>query len=72
METLVVLLSITVILLSIVVLALLTVSILVVIKINRIAKRVDTVTNNLASASDWLSPVKVFAGAVSAFQSFKK
>lgn len=72
METLVVLLSIAVILLSVVIVALLAAVTMVVVKMNKIAKSVDDITSNFASASAWLSPAKIFAEAISAFKQFRK
>lgn len=62
-ETVIVLLSVIVGLLSVVILALLAAVIALLIKLRQVAKRVDLVTSNLAMATEWLSPRKVF-GAI--------
>ncbi len=59
MNVLVTLLTITVILLSIVIIALLAAETVVLLKVNREVKSLDAITHNLASATDWLSPLKV-------------
>lgn len=61
MQTVIILLSVLVGLLSLVVLVLLGVVIALLLKVRRIAKKVDAVTTNLARASEWLSPSKVFS-----------
>ena len=58
------LLTITVILLSVVIIALLTAVTLVLIKIKRIAKTVDEITQNVAAATEWFSPMGFFSHLV--------
>lgn len=60
MQTAIILLSVLVGLLSVVIVALMAVVIALLIKIRNIAKTVDTVTANMARATEWLSPTKVF------------
>lgn len=67
-ETLIVLLTIAVILLSIVIVSLLTITILVLVKLRKIAQNIDRISNNVASASDWLSPAKLFGELARAFR----
>jgi hypothetical protein len=54
------LLTITVVLLSLVIVALLAIATVVLVKINRVLRSIEAITQNIASASDWLSPVKMF------------
>lgn len=61
MQTAIILLSIIVGLLSVVIVALLGVAIALLLKLRQIAKRVDTITTNVARASEWFSPTKVFS-----------
>ena len=70
--TIVTLLTIAVILLSLVIIALLAAVTIVIVKVNHIAKSVDQITGNLASATDWLSPVKVFSEVTKAIQHIRK
>lgn len=60
MQTVIVLLSIIVTILSVMVIALLGVMIALLIKTRRIIQRVDDVTANIAKATEWLSPTKMF------------
>jgi len=60
MQTVIILLSVIVGLLSVVILALLAAVIALLVKLRQVARRVDTVTANLAMATEWLSPKKVF------------
>ena len=60
-QTIIVLLTIIAALLSIVILVLLGTIISLLIRINAIMKKVDKITMNVASATDWLSPTKVFS-----------
>ncbi len=60
MQTVIVLLSIIVTILSIMVVVLLALAIVLLVKIRKIASTVDTVTTNIARATEWLSPAKVF------------
>ena len=60
MQTIIILLSVIVGLLSIVILALLGLIIGLLVKLGAIMKRIDTITTNVASATEWFSPIKVF------------
>lgn len=68
MNVLVTLLTVAVVLLSIVIVALLAVMTIVLVKVHRIVKTLDAITQNVASATDWLSPVKVFNQIVRLFR----
>ena len=68
METLVTLLTIAVILLSVVIVALLAAVTMVLVKVSRLVKDIQATTANLASASEWLSPVKVISTIASIFR----
>ncbi len=67
MQTVVILLSIIVGLLSLVILALLGVMIALLVKLRKVAKRVDEAAANVVKVTEWLSPAKVFAGISSLF-----
>ncbi|MDO4713024.1 MAG: hypothetical protein Q4B05_03950 [Candidatus Saccharibacteria bacterium] len=60
MHTVVILLSVLVGLLSILSLIMMGVIIALLVKVRRIAHKVDTITGNIARATEWLSPAKVF------------
>jgi hypothetical protein len=59
-QIIITLLTITVILLSVVIVALLVLAIVVLVKLKQLAKRADKVTNNLAAATEWMVPAKLF------------
>jgi hypothetical protein len=67
-NTIVVLLTVTVILLSVVIIAMLAALTIVLIKLNHLAKRVNATADHLATATEWLSPVKVFGYASRMFR----
>jgi len=67
-STIIVLLTVTVILLSLVIVALLAVITVLVIRINKIAKNIESVSNHIAEATEWLSPVKVVSTIVDVFR----
>lgn len=67
-QTLTILLSIIVGLLSVVIIALLILIIGVMMKVRAIAQKIDNITTNVASASEWLSPIKVFGAIASMFR----
>ena len=67
-QTIIVLLTIIAALLSIVILVLLGTIISLLIRINAIMKKVDKITMNAASATDWLSPAKVFSEITKLFR----
>jgi len=66
------LLTINVIVLSVVILALLIIIIVLMVRLNRIASTMQQVTQNVASATEWLSPTKLFSYVAAFFQSLKK
>ena len=67
-STIIVLLTITVIILSIVIVALLATVTVLLFRLNRIAKSIEAVSNNLAEATEWLSPVKLFSTIFDVFR----
>lgn len=71
MNLVITLLTISVILLSVVIIALLAAVTLVIIKVNHIAKSVDQITSNIASATAWANPVKLFTEVFTAFRKNK-
>ena len=60
-DTVIILLTITVILLSVVIITMLTVATILLIKVRKIASNMQQISTNVAEASNWLSPFKVFA-----------
>lgn len=70
-QTVIVLLSIIVGILSFVVVVLLTLVIILLVKANRVVKRVDAITTNVARATEWLSPTKVFSEISNLFRKNK-
>lgn len=66
------LLTINLIVLSIVIVAMIIVTIVLVVKLNKVAKNVQQTTSNVASVTEWLSPVKVFGEFFKALNAFKK
>lgn len=67
MQTAIILLSIIVGILSFVILVLLGLLIALLVKVNRITKRIDSITINIAKATEWFSPTKVFNGIANLF-----
>lgn len=67
-QTIITLLTIAVVLLSVMMIAVLTATVLVVLKIRRIAEQASRFTDNLASASEWLVPAKVMSEVVKLFR----
>lgn len=68
LNTIVVLLTVTVILLSVVIIAMLAALTIVLIKLNHLAKTVNATADHLANATEWLSPAKVFTYASKLFR----
>lgn len=62
------LLTITVVILSVVIVAMLTVATLVLIKVQRIIRSIDAITQNLSAATEWLSPVSVVSNLAKLFR----
>ena len=71
-STAIALLTVNVIVLSIVIVLLLVVTIVLIVKLNKVAKNVQQTTSNVASISEWFSPVKVFSELAKVITSFKK
>ncbi len=67
-STIIVLLTITVIILSLVIVALLTVVTLLLLRLNKIAKNLESVSSNVAQATEWLTPTKVIGTVMSVFK----
>ncbi|NLA43057.1 hypothetical protein GX865_02785 [Candidatus Saccharibacteria bacterium] len=67
-EIAIILLTVIVVMLSVIILILLALIIAVLAKMRRLADKAEAVTNNLVSATAWLSPTTVFSAAVRAFR----
>ena len=72
MQTVIILMTVVIIIHSVMIVALFGIMIALLVKIKKIAGQVETTTKNLAHATEWLSPVKVFNSAFSAFKRFRK
>lgn len=68
MQVVIILLSIIVTMLSVMVLVLIGAMIALFIKFRKIVQRVDTITTNVVSATEWLSPTKVFSEVAHLFR----
>lgn len=68
MQTVIILLSVITGLLSLMTLALLGALIALLVKLRQLAARVDAVTTNIAKATEWLSPTKVFREVAQLFK----
>ncbi len=66
-STIIVLLTITVIMLSIVIVALLVTITILVARVNHIAKNIETVSANVAHATEWINPVNVVSAIAGFF-----
>jgi hypothetical protein len=62
------LLTATVVILSVVIVAMLTVMIIVLVKVQRIAKSINEITQHVASATEWLSPVTLISHVAKLFR----
>lgn len=62
------LLTICVVLLSVVILGLLITVIALLVQLRRVAQRVDHITTNVAAATDWLVPSKIFSEVARLFR----
>lgn len=71
-STAITLLTINLIVLSAVIILMIIGIIVLVIKLNKIAHNVQETTSHIASATEWLSPVKVFSEIAKVITSFKK
>ena len=67
-STIIVLLTITVIILAVVIAALLAAVTFLLVRMNKIAKNIEAVSNNIAEATEWLSPVKLISTIVGAIK----
>ncbi len=72
MATVIALLSANLIVLSVVIIALIVVTIVLVIKMNKIVRNIQDTTAHVASATEWLSPVKVFSELATAIRAIRK
>ena len=70
--TVITLLTINLIVLSVVIITIIVAAIILVVKMNKIASNIQETTKHVASATEWLSPVKVFTEIFNAFRSVKK
>jgi hypothetical protein len=70
--TIITLLTINLVVLSVVIITLIIVAIVLVVKLNKIASNVQQTTANVASITDWFSPVKIFKEIAAAINSMKK
>lgn len=70
-ELAIVLLTVLVTILTIVLIALIILVALVLNKVNKVIEDTRHITDNLSSATAWLSPTTVFSAAVRAFRSNK-
>ncbi len=59
MQTVIILLTVIVGILSIMVIILMSLIIVLLVKLRKIAQKVDYVTTNIAKATEWLSPMKI-------------
>ena len=71
-STAITLLTVNLIVLSVVIVLLLVVAIILIVKLNKIAGNIQQTTSNVASITDWFSPVKLFGEIANAIKSFKK
>jgi len=67
-STIIVLLTITVIILALVIVALLATVTVLILRINRIVKNIESVSNHIAEATEWFSPVKIVSTVIGAFR----
>jgi outer membrane murein-binding lipoprotein Lpp len=71
-STAIMLLTINVIVLTVVILTVLIVAIVLIVKLNKVASNVQQTTSNVASLTEWFSPVKVFGEIAKAINSIRK
>lgn len=67
-EVAIILLTVIVVMLSVIIVILLSLIVAVLMKVRRLAERAEVITQNVASATAWLSPTTVFSAAVRAFR----
>ena len=70
--TVITLLTINLIVLSVVIIAIIVAAIILVLKMNKIASNIQETTKHVASATEWLSPVKVFSELATAIRAIRK
>lgn len=70
-ELAIILLTILVTVLTLVLITLIILIVIVLNKVNKVATEAQRVTENLSSATAWLSPTTVFSAAVRAFRNDK-
>ena len=66
------LLTVNVIVLSIVILVLLIIVVVLLIKLSKLINNLQHVSDNVAKATEWLSPQKIFSEIIHVFRSLKK
>lgn len=71
-STAIALLTVNVIVLSVVILALIIIIIVLLVKLNKIASNVQQTSANIASATEWFSPMKIFSEIAKVVSSIKK
>ncbi len=71
-STAITLLTINLVVLSVVIILLLVVAIVLIVKLNKVANSVQQTTANIAHATEWFSPVKLFSEVAKVINSFKK
>lgn len=67
-QLIIILLTIAVLLLSGMMITVLITLVVLVVKLRRIATHVSRITENVASATDWLAPAKLISELVAAFR----
>lgn len=67
----IVLLTVLVTILSVILIVLLALVVVVLVKLNKLATEAKQITENISSATAWLSPTTVFSAAIRAFRSNK-
>ena len=70
--TAIVLLTVNLIVLTVVIVTVLIVAIVLIVKLNKVASNVQQTTSNVASLTEWFSPVKVFGEIAKAINSIKR
>ncbi|KKW04851.1 MAG: hypothetical protein UY35_C0003G0028 [Candidatus Saccharibacteria bacterium GW2011_GWC2_48_9] len=70
-EVAIILLTILITVISAVLIALLVLVVIVLTKLNKLTNEARSITENISSATAWLSPTTVFSAAVRAFRSNK-
>ena len=68
LDTVVILLTILVVMLTIITITTLAILIVVLVKIKKVANNVGTTAQNVAAATEWLKPTKLFAELATALR----